>query len=403
MKKTAALLLSFFILNTSSFAIGAAAQVKEDYKLKIIDFGAHLQSGIFLNSNGGRGQEANGPYYGNVSSTEFALNQFYVWFGREAAVETNAFDWGMRFDLSYGNDHYSLAALGADYTDNDGGIKKYWDSKGDKNRLGAYSWAVPQLYLEAAAYRWKLKAGHFHSHLGYESMIAPEADFYSRTFYSDTLPATLTGAVLSREFASFNIYGGAANGLNTAFENSFNDYFFIAGAGYSFNEETFLEYHFIGGRQKEKEGRTRLFLSDTDRFAYFHNMVFEWAPANLRLVTEAHYSYSMPKETPEEREIYKTYGLSQYAVYNFNDKLSAGLRLEYLKNDYPQYFDGDFEDAFSATANITWRPLKWVYLRPEIRYSAADKKIFNLSSRQDYSTAKDKTQLNAGVELTLSF
>ena len=371
------------------FLLAAPVCAQEEHNLGFMDFGAHIQAGAYPNSHGARGAEGNGDI-GFMTNPDFNVNQAWVWLGREADASTDAFDFGFRLDAFYGTDAFLQAAINSNYMRPDGSVKKYWDSnfmRGGRMTPGVYGFAVPQTYAEIAYYKWKLSAGRLYFPLGYENADATLNYFYSKTFYTMSLPPTVTGALLAKSFGPLDLTAGAYYGLGTGFYNPYRDYFFSGAAVYNFGKNAALTYYIVGGRYGNNiNGGARIF-APAGAFVYYHNLLFEFTPKKyLHLATEIYYNHDNLRGMPANN----LYGVTQYAVYDINKQFSAGLRAEYMAYYRPQN-----DNRYSATANITYKPVKWFYARPEVRYS--------WGNAYAYNGGKDAAQLNGGMEFTAIF
>lgn len=372
----------------------AAAPVcaQEGYKLGFIDFGAHIQAGLFSNNHGARGAEGNGDL-GLSPNPDFNVNQAWLWFGREAKTETNEFDCGFRFDAFYGVDAFYAVPFNSSYTRAGGGVKKYEDAnfmRGGRLGPGVYGLALPQLYAEISYYKWKLAAGRFFPLIGYEEVDAPRNDFYSKTFYTMlTVPSSGTGAMLEKSYGLFDFAAAAYYGLDSGFENLYKDYFFSGAANYNLSDNSYLYYAFIAGRYGGAIGRGKRLFAPEDTFVYLHNLIFEFKPAGvLKLATEVFYNHD-DKSSSGTDSCYNIYGFNEYAVYDISEKFAAGLRAEWAR-----HYDEN-KNRYGLTANVTYKPVKWFYVRPEARYSWGSVPVYN--------GGKDTSQFNFGLEITAKF
>lgn len=369
----------------------APVYAQEGHSLGFMDFGAHIQAGLYPNDHGARGAQGNGDL-GFMTNPDFNVNQAWIWLGKDARTETNDFDFGFRLDAFYGTDAFFASANNSDYLRQDGSVKKYWDSnffRGGYPSPGIYGLALPQTYIEIAYYKWKLTAGRFFSFVGYESVDATQNNFYSKTFYTLSLPSSATGSMLQKSFGPFDFTAAAYSGLDSGFDNPYKDYFFSGAANINTGKNTTISYSFIGGRYGgNTDGGARIFVP-AGAFVYFHNLLFQFMPAkNLRLVTEAY--YNQDNHSPSGGlPVNNIYGATEYAVYKINQAFSGGLRAEWTA-----YYHEN-KNSYAATANITYKPAEWFYVRPEARYS--------WGTFPAYNGGKDTAQFNFGMEITAIF
>lgn len=386
--------------------ICAFSYAQEGYKIGLMEVGGFVQAGAYPNDHGNKSVEANSP----LVAPMFNLDQAYLWAKKDAATDKEGFDWGFGADIFFGADQWYYASTGADYYDLNNNTEKYYgDSKWfrhDDHSMGVYGFSIPQAYLEGSYNGWKLKVGHYLSPVGYESILAPESDFYTLSYFSLSLPTVLTGVQLDKKLGDVDLFLGLSNGLQTGPENPFNDYFFTFGFSAPLYEDVSLNYGFIGGRYKSEDDKYRGIREDAggDIFHYVHNLYLVYTPVEkLRLTTEAHYAYDMYNSNYRDDTGLpmglsgvenSAYGLTQYGVYSFNDKFSVAGRAEWEQTGANVNYIGT-ENIYSLTANLTYKPCKYFFVRPEVRYSWATYEAFN--------DGESKKQFNAGIEFTAMF
>lgn len=76
----------------------------------------------------------------------------------------------------------------------------------------------------------------------------------------------------------------------------------------------------------------------------------------------------------------KWYGINQYLTYDINDKLGAGVRLEWFRDEdgarvgaigNGNTMPGGKNHYLAATVGLNYSPISWLTLRPEVRYDHA--------------------------------
>ncbi|MDD5113855.1 MAG: outer membrane beta-barrel protein, partial [Methylobacter sp.] len=166
----------------------------------------------------------NGPVTFGDRSGEFQLNQLNLYVQRAVATEGSSWDFGGRFDVMFGTDAFFTQAYGVPGSDPVTGrplTRSHWDLDllgSDTNRF--YDLAMPQAYLEAyipIGNGLNVKAGHFYTPIGYETVPAPDNFFYSHAYtmqYGE--PFTHTG-ILGNYAVDQNwaVMGGAVTGSAT--------------------------------------------------------------------------------------------------------------------------------------------------------------------------------------------
>ncbi|MDD2865299.1 MAG: outer membrane beta-barrel protein, partial [Methylococcales bacterium] len=189
---TSGLLLAGFIANTHAGAIadltGYDANETSLLKNNGIVVGGWANAGITYNStNPANG--FNGPVTFGDRDSEVQLNQLNLFIQRAVATEGSSWDFGGRFDVMFGTDSIFTQAYGVPGTDPGTGNplnRGHWDL----NFLGSatnrfYDLALPQAYAEAyipIGNGLNVKAGHFYTPIGYETVPAPDNFFYTHAY-----------------------------------------------------------------------------------------------------------------------------------------------------------------------------------------------------------------------------
>jgi hypothetical protein len=114
------------------------------------------------------------------------LNQFNLYLQRTGVTEGKAFDLGGRVDFMFGTDAIYTQAFGVPPFDVNTGQalnRGHWDLNICCSSTRTYGIALPQAYLEAyipVGNGLNIKAGHFYSPTGYETVPAPD-NFFTLT------------------------------------------------------------------------------------------------------------------------------------------------------------------------------------------------------------------------------
>lgn len=157
--------------------------------------------------NGGATYNANNPSDGFNGAVTFAdranrfqLNQFNLFLQRPGVSEGVRWDIGGRFDFMFGTDAIFTQAFGVSAFDENTGEpsdRGNWDLNLCCNSTRTYGIALPQAYLEAyvpIGNGLNIKAGHFYTPLGYETVPAPDNFFYTHAYILNSgEPFTHTG------------------------------------------------------------------------------------------------------------------------------------------------------------------------------------------------------------------
>lgn len=373
-------------------------------------FNGWLEQGFTGNPNADASligpQGTNGPLIFNDQANEYMMNQLYLSFGREVSQDACTWDIGGRVDVLYGTDYYFIQSTGLEtYDDNS---QKWNSSTGPRNagNAGLYGLALPQFYLEANV-PWgnglNVKAGHFYTIMGYESVMAPENFFYSHSYmmqYGE--PFTHTGILASYPTSScMTWYGGVTRGWNT-FEQPNGQVGFLGGFRWiSPHEATKLSFTLHTGSEDpsgENNRTTYSFvfqqrLNQCWTYVMEHNLGVE---ENARLNT----SNQLAQAT--------WFGISNYLYYTVNPCLDLGIRLEWFDDrDNARVFGlandniargGDY---YELTLGANYHPAPWFILRPEARWDYSDLSAPGINGAYDGGTSKN--QFTIGFDLITTF
>ena len=252
---------------------------------------------------------------------------------------------GFRADLVYGVDAQDMQSFG-----NAAGSSNF-DDDADWDH-GIYGWAMPQLYATVVRDDLRVKAGHFYGGLGLESVNPNDNFFYSRSkaMYRSQ-PRTLTGFM-----ADYNVtdelttsFGWTA-GWDTGFDrgndgDSSDGSTLVALANFELVEdEVSVSYAVtMGDLGSRGEG-------------YVHSVY-----AELEIEDEIYYGIeSVLVETNSGSQGHAhTVGISQILHTSITDELSAGVRIEWWKNNGQSEYD--------LTFGLNIKPRDCVIIRPEVR------------------------------------
>ncbi|MFH5804874.1 outer membrane beta-barrel protein [Alienimonas sp. DA493] len=301
--------------------------------------------------DGSTGQFNNRPH-------EFANHQSWV-FIEDVADGSNGLDFGYRADFMYGLDADDTQAFGnpPGTYDFDNG----WDH-------GAYGFALPQLYAEAAYGDFSVIAGHFYTLLGYEVVTAPDNFFYSHAFTMYNAEAFTHTGVLTTYAASDDVtlYNGYTFGWDTGFEqfdrpNGGEGSNYLGGASVALTDNLTVTYITTAGDLGA--------IGD----GYSHSIVADWQiNDSWNYVFQSDYLdvensstlpdnfVGTPNETDFTTDVTRFYGINQYLFYTINDCWAVGGRAE--------WFNTGEADIYELTGGVNYRPTANLVIRPEYRY-----------------------------------
>ncbi len=357
--------------------------------------GGWLAQGFTWNSDS-PADRTNGTVTFNDRSNEYQMNQLYLYMERPVDRRQRRWDIGGRVDLLYGTDFRFTTARGleTDVAPN-GQIRQRWNS--DNRRF--YGLAMPQLYMEVAmplAAGTSVKLGHFYSPLGFESVMAPQNFFYSRSYsrqYGE--PFTHTGFLVSMNVTDrLTLHGGMTRGWDT-WEDNNNDLGQLYGASWQSDDRaTLLGFMIhIGREQNEPPGvdNNRMVyslvlqqrLADWLRYVVQHDLGFEDDAAGNNPLLDAQWA-----------------SLNQYFLVDLTETLSLGFRAEWFRDGNGSRVAramGASADYFAGTLGLNWRPCESVVIRPEVRYDFVEDDV------QPFDDGTDRNQILTAVDVLLRY
>lgn len=380
----------------------------KDHNLKI---GGWLNSSISANMNS-NSDGFNGPVTFNDRTGELQMNQLNLYLQKAINVSGDAFDIGGRIDVMYGTDAAFTQAYGSfgfdpgTLADSDRGN---WDLNLSGHGERFYGLALPQAYAEfnlPFGNGIAVKAGHFYTPIGYEVVTAPDNFFITKPYtmqYGE--PFTHTG-ILATYAANSNwtVMGGAVTGSNSGgwdgnWDRDLGNWAWLGGVTWTSDDAgTSLAITSTAGERSENASDSWAMYSVvgkhnfTDKLHYIiqhdHGFADNVWTANGNATDPAN-----PNQNAE------WYGLNQYLIYDVNDKVSAGLRAEWFRDhngfrvngpgrcfaaagnvgnnfacgsNYGTSYVQEGSGYYAVTAGLSYKPAKWLNLRPNLRYDFTD-------------------------------
>lgn len=285
---------------------------------------------------------------GNQDST-FLLNQGWIYLDKAAESECGEWAWGYHADFVYGADGANTNSFGNNPDQFD------FDPVGGRWNHGSRAdWAIPQLYAEITNGDWTVKGGHFYTLHGYEVVQATGNFFFTHAYtmnYAE--PFTHTGVVVTHALSDdTEIYAGWTAGFDTGFDQSAGGSNFMGGYSTSLSDDLTL---------------TQI-LSFGDFGTNFTSPISGIAPdedGSFAMSTVLDYQISEKLNYVFHSDIlrtgvYDTFGINQYLIYQIDDCVGAGARMEWWKAD------GASVNAITFGLNV--KPHANVTIRPEYRY-----------------------------------
>ena len=295
------------------------------------------------------------------------LNQQWIYFGK-AADGSCGLDVGARVDVLYGTDAQKTQAFGNPNAGirNEGSFDASWDHS-------SYGWAMPQLYAEVAINDLSVKIGHFFSIQGYKVVQANANFFYTHSYSMfNTKPFTHTGALATYKPCGDEVtyYGGWTLGWDTGFDQLNQGNTFLGGIGRKLSDDVTLTYALTYGNFGWRDGG-----SDN---SYSHSIVLDVAlTERLKFVAQ---SDLLRTDNPGISN-FDVFSLVNYLFYTVNDKVSAGIRVEWWKADGISFNE--------ITGGVNIKPCKNLVFRPEIR--------------QDWAPGIGLDESTFGIDMVLTY
>lgn len=315
---------------------------------------------------------SNYPITFNDRSNEFQFNRFRLFLQRDLDTTGTQWDVGGRVDFVTGSDARYATAVGLD------------DKFSPENRFTKI--ALPQFYGQFyIPYGRGITAqiGHFFTSIG---SLSP---FYSVSYCAYSEPSSHTGIQFSTPVSDhLTLSAGAILGTVDTFDNfskNLEVWNFVGSAAWLYDDTTLsaaivtgddTSYEDINGVGKQQANRTHASLVLNQNFSQ------KW---HYKIQGDVGY-----QAVAFNAQAAHWYGIEQGLMYEVNDHLTAGLRAEWFKdqNGLKIMIDGLPATYYSVSAGVFWKPLKWLTLRPELRYDISNNPVFNdLTDRQQFTFA----------------
>ncbi len=386
-----------------------------------LTIGGWLNVGITNNFNNAPGN-FNGPVTFGDRTGELQLNQLYMYLQRAVASQGDDWDVGGRFDFLFGTDAVFTQAYGAP--------NGHWDlNLWNQRFLGT---AMPQAYLELYApfgNGINVKIGHFYTIIGYEVVTAPDNFFYSHAYtmqYGE--PFTHTGALFS-----YNIDDNFSGTLGTVtcsqfggwdggFDNGCNNWNFI-GAGTWTADDKATSFTASG-----TAGATS--ASNSNAWSMYSLVAKHDILDDLHFVLQHDHGFADNAVVDAGGTVKNAtwYGINSYLFYDMTETLSVGIRGEWFRDDdgfrvfspgrtlslVDPIFVTDGQgnvtglnrpsSYYEVTLGLNWKPLKWVMVRPNLRYDWADNaNAFNNGGADVNYVGNRQSQLLFSTDVVITF
>lgn len=345
----------------------------------------------------------NTPLAFNDRSNEWLVNQIYLAFGREVG-QNCCWDVGGRIDMFYGSDYFFTEAIGMELRSD--GSPRWNGSEGPRSRVRrgtisdapVYGVSLPQMYAEFYApvgNGLRAKVGRFYSPLGYESVMAPNNFFYSRS-YSMVYgrPLTHTGVLLSYDINScWSFDGGYTEGWDI-WDNPDNEAGFVGKVTWtSPRKRTVISAAVHSGDEQANQ-----------RSSY---NVFLRHRINQCLTIALEHDWGTEQDAGVNQGDANWYSVLGYGYYSLTPTLDVGLRVEWFRDrDNARIFAVPSTqvvgtDYQAITFGCNYHPCEEVIFRPELRWDVSDVKPFGQGGIFNDFTKGD--QFTLGFDLITRF
>lgn len=348
-----------------------------------INVGGWVSSGVSGNIDSPE-DRFNGPVTFGDRANEFHMQQLNGYIERAVDTEAKKWDLGFRADILYGTDARFTTQANFDN-------KLILDSD---SRF--YKLAFPQVYATVFAPIGNgitTKIGHFYTIIGNEVVTAPDNFFFSHAYtmqYGE--PFTHTGIISSYPVNdNISLTGGVVSGWDSFFQEPAN---FLGGVTFTTdNQKTSLAFSVITGDVEKLDKHNRTMYSvvlghdftDALHYKLQHDLGIE--------------------EKSTSADSAKWYGINQYLTYDINDKLGAGVRLEWFRDEdgarvgaigNGNTMPGGQNHYLAATVGLNYSPISWLTLRPEVRYDHS-------TENNAYNGGLSNDQLLISADATVRF
>ncbi|HHM11989.1 MAG TPA: porin [Planctomycetaceae bacterium] len=343
-----------------------------------IRVGGWLSGGVTYNAKGINNGTGNFPVEFGNASDGFLGNQAWAFVERVANTGGNGVDWGFRADYVFGADAPNTQAFG-DQT---------WDFSWNSSR--DYGSAIPQLYFDLAINNLTIRAGHFFTIIGYESVPAANNFFYSHSLtmnYGE--PFTHTGILGIYEVnPCWTLYAGWSMGWDSGFDNRDDGQMAIGGLAWTPNDWLEVRYMFTAGNWGDG---TPTNAGDL----YMHSFVASMEVTE-RLTYVFQSDYALNFNLPNTATDPTWYGANNYFFYEINPCWKLGARIEWFRDKQGVRL-GTAGNFYEATAGLNWAPTANFRVRPEVRWD------WYQGAGQPFHGGTDKDITTFGVDFVWLF
>ena len=374
----------------------------------------------------------NGPVTFNDRSNVPMFNQLNLYVGRAVATEGKKWDFGGRFDFMYGTDAIFTQAYGATAYDVNTGQPRSNRNAWDLNLLDDTTMgiALPQAYGEAyvpVGNGLNVKAGHFYTPIGYEVVTAPDNFFYSHAYtmqYGE--PFTHTGAMGNYAVdKNWGVMGGLTTGSSTGgwdggFNQGLGNWGGLFGTTWTSNDK---------GTSANVSGTYSGTSEQNDSPWALYSVVLKHnLNEKTHMILQHDHGFANNVLAQGANVDAQWYGINSHTYYDIKDNLSIGLRAEWFRDQNgfrvcspgrvaaaADNSGGNYAAAgsygstcvaaswYQVTAGLTYKPKKWLNIRPNIRYDYADGNNTNGSTYMPFGNANQTYQVLMSTDVVITF
>ncbi len=429
--------LVLIAMNSSGVQAGTVMSTDNSFtkalKERGLNIGGWIHGGATFNPRQNDG--FNGPVTFADQANMAQLNQLNFFMERAVKTEGKGWDLGFRADFMFGTDAIFTQAYGNPAFDVNSGRplsdRGNWDLDICCSSTRTYGIAIPQAFAEVyvpVGNGLNVKAGHFYTPIGYESVPAPNNFFYTHAYtmqYGE--PFTHTGVLTNYAISkNFNAMAGAIGGSGTGgwdgnFDKQMGNWGGIGGVTWtSDNKKTSLNISGTGSTTSTRNSSfwgmysvvfKHMFTDNKTHFIVQHDHGF----ADNVLLANLKHSGVQDAEW---------YGVNTHLYYDFTRDLSVGVRAEWFRDreGFRVFSPGRVAAATDHTGNsyalggatqlatstpadyyavtiganwkaartlkLDWRGLKNLNIRPNIRYDRAD--AFHAAAYRPFGGNKDQ-------------
>jgi hypothetical protein len=401
------------LLITVAYPIIAQANTAIDFlKENSIRIGGWVNGGATFNP--GQTKGFNGTVTFADQANRAQLNQFNIFIQRAVVAEGSSWDFGARVDFMFGSDAIFTQAYGVPSFDVNTGQplnRSTWDLDVCCASTRYYGIAFPQVYAEAyvpVGNGLNVKAGHFYTPIGYESVPAPDNFFYTHAYtmqYGE--PFTHTGVLGNYKVnKNWSVIGAATTGSATGgwdggFDKQLGNWGGIAGITWTSDDlgssaNLSGTYGETSTRSSEPWGMYSLVLkhriTPKTHFVFQHdhgyaggvllngeNKNAQWYGINMHLYYDLMPELSVGVRTEwfRDRDGFRVFAPGRVSAATNNQGFSYALGRNQLGNstsvpaDYYAITAGMNWKA-AKTLKIDWKPMQQFNVRPNVRYDNVD-------------------------------